>query len=925
MALYIKKNNERSEAIELIKMMDSVVQQTTWIIKSVGGESTLNTGKQRMFPDVILYGDTGRTEVLQGWEVKMPDVPITNMDFVHDAQRKADVLGVNSCFIWNYSHGILFVRENDAWTKAKQWDVEEIQSRPDVELYRQKWEIVIRDVLFTLNHYFQSGILRSSTIDSIISESIFSAIITRNQALVSDALKFASIRDTTIRAHISVWWNRVHLEYHFDKQNSYEAYARCVLLNWINKFTFANLIKGWHNAAMAVEGISNSISPQNASKIFTEMTMHCDFYNIFVALKYADLIPQSTWTDLTDFNAFLCESHISNIAQESLQAILEGTINQFKRNTVGQFTTPETLAKILVRAGISDLTLPAIDPCCGTGTIAKLILDEKERTIGIEKAFETTYASDKYSFPLQISNISMTNVHAKNLPSLLFQSNAFDLKIGNTIRIHNPVDGRIEAFLLPAWGSVVSNLPFVAFDQKGREESDNIKATIKQVAKETHIRISGKIDLYQALLLKLWNTMSDNASVAVITSNSWLGTSSGADFFRALNYYYAIESVIASGKDKWFSNSDVIAVMLFLTKKKDIAPPDTSSEVHFGLIKKSINELSDGEVLEIADYIKLKQSMNNELLTLRSLSNGTIDDLLKKNVIMNSLFYDVTWLLEIGQCFRPITDCFKVFRGIKTGQDEIYYLKNPSMVDAPYVERILLNARNVDSLLADPDTDAFSCDKTLEELAALGHTKTIDYIHNYQGSIHQSVPNKDTFWMNMRNGSFAGSYEIRLFTAMNPEKRFFYGLLNKSCKVNQRIIGLKPVDLSVDVSLCHALLNSIMGAFYTEATGFPRGQGVLDTSKERIEKVLMLDPDRLTQKQVAEVMDAFLPLLHRKILPFSEELEMEDRVYFEHVVLSCYGIDSYYHRIKNALLEMQQVRLSVKEGRHLNGLNHSGT
>ena len=116
----------------------------------------------------------------------------------------------------------------------------------------------------------------------------------------------------------------------------------------------------------------------------------------------------------------------------------------------------------------------------------------------------------------------------------------------------------------------------------------------------------------------------------------------------------------------------------------------------------------------------------------------------------------------------------------------------------------------------------------------------------------------------------------------------------------------------------------MMGAFYTEAAGFPRVQCVLDTSKERIEKVLILDPDRLTKKQVAEIMDAFRPLLHRNSLPFSEELEMEDRIQFEHVVLSCYGIDSYYNRIKNALLEMQQVRLSVKEGRHPNGLNHSG-
>lgn len=92
MARFTKVNNERSEAIELIKLMDSIVKQNTWQIKSIGGESTLNTGRKRMFPDIFVYGDTSRTQILQGWEVKMPDVPITDAEFIYDAQRKTEEL-----------------------------------------------------------------------------------------------------------------------------------------------------------------------------------------------------------------------------------------------------------------------------------------------------------------------------------------------------------------------------------------------------------------------------------------------------------------------------------------------------------------------------------------------------------------------------------------------------------------------------------------------------------------------------------------------------------------------------------------------------------------------------------------------------------------------------------------------------------------
>ena len=42
-----------------------------------------------MFPDVVLYGNEEQSIILQGWELKMPDVPIEDETFIKDAQRKA--------------------------------------------------------------------------------------------------------------------------------------------------------------------------------------------------------------------------------------------------------------------------------------------------------------------------------------------------------------------------------------------------------------------------------------------------------------------------------------------------------------------------------------------------------------------------------------------------------------------------------------------------------------------------------------------------------------------------------------------------------------------------------------------------------------------------------------------------------------------
>jgi hypothetical protein len=56
--------NERSEAIELIKFMDSIVKRNMWEIKSVSGENTVKAGDRHMFPDVLLYGDIERVRFL---------------------------------------------------------------------------------------------------------------------------------------------------------------------------------------------------------------------------------------------------------------------------------------------------------------------------------------------------------------------------------------------------------------------------------------------------------------------------------------------------------------------------------------------------------------------------------------------------------------------------------------------------------------------------------------------------------------------------------------------------------------------------------------------------------------------------------------------------------------------------------------------
>lgn len=75
--------NERSLAIDIISKINFWCEIKNNEIKYAGGESTLKTEKKSvLFPDVILFSDKLKTEVLHGWELKMPDTSIDDIELL---------------------------------------------------------------------------------------------------------------------------------------------------------------------------------------------------------------------------------------------------------------------------------------------------------------------------------------------------------------------------------------------------------------------------------------------------------------------------------------------------------------------------------------------------------------------------------------------------------------------------------------------------------------------------------------------------------------------------------------------------------------------------------------------------------------------------------------------------------------------------
>lgn len=918
MATVIRRT-ERSWAISMISDINIKLQSLNIKIARAGGETTISTGHESMFPDVLLYGDENQTQILQGWELKLPDTAITNYAFINDAQRKAISLGLNSFFIWNFSAGALYVRgENGEFNIAKQWnDTSYIQTRDDVEKYRTEWLSEIEKILLEINEYLVTGTIRGSVIGEVISDTIVSTIIERNKMLVSEELRGISATNTIVGAYISVWWDGVQSEFVSDETNMFNAYAKVVLLNWANRIIFAHLIKYSHNAAMEVNNLSFDTEIIVANAVFEEITKNCDFYNIFGGLEHNYILPEDTWHDLMDLNIFLTSNGVYQIEQTALQNILEHTVAVSQREVNGQFTTPDILANILVSLSTLDWTGEAIDPCCGTGSISKAILKNKKKQLNnVQLAVDTTWASDKFSFPLQIANISMTDIDTINMPSRIFKRNALLLNEGDSVQVTSPVNGELLNFDIPKFKTIVSNLPFVQFEKIPDMDLKYIDNIYNQVQEATGITLSNRNDYYTSIVFALHRIHDIDGRMGIITSNSWLGTTSGRDFFNALSRYYKIEQVHISNSSRWFDNAKVVTVITILTKRMPIGVALQDEQTSFCSWQKSLAELrkSESNVDMIVNSALLNRELDPRIMKLKTYTYSEIMMLCAMNISLSALFHNVSWLLNIRDKLVPIYEVFEVVRGERRGWDTMFYPAAGHGIEECYIRKVLKSSRSVNSLFAEVDNDAFCCSKSLEELRELNHLGALKWIERFENGVNNKgrplpevLARHGLYWYEMKDTSVAN-----IVTTMNPDQRLFFAKFETPSFINQRLIGMKTTTNYQDVNLYHALLNSLIGMFYTEAVGFGRGLGALDFNSNTMRNAYMLNPSLIDNNQRKRILEKFSALLKRNVYPTVRELSEADRIEFDYEVLRAYQIEHYYDDIKSSLLSMQKMRLSVR-------------
>ena len=919
-------DNEVALKIDMVTQMNQTLTlpiATNWPVKRVRAELSINHNHQMMrFPDIVLYSDPygAATSIVQMWEVKCPDVSISDEAFIKDAQDKAISLNLSSTITWNFQFCKLWSYDGTDFNCIQTWELHPervIRNRAEalefVARYNAEWMALLNEVFLAVNQFIADGTIRPRAFIFSNIESYVSTLVMDNVPSVKESLLRKAQTDVHIDVYLEQWWISAKIEFENEFGNDkYGAYSKCIVLNWAIRILFANAIKNIHFPAAAVENITINISATTANSIFEQITTQCDFYNAFHSVPYNDCVGESAWGQICAFNSFVCNNGITGVTQENLQSILEWTVSATQREIIGQYTTPVKLARILARITIIDRTGVCIDPCCGSGTIPKAIIEyKKEAGIALNEIYRTTWGSDCNSFPLQMATIALTSSESVNIPLVVFKENVFDIAEGNSITITNPANGEPITYPVEKFDYILSNLPFVDFNTAQQEYQatyDDITNTIRE---KTGISLSGKSDMYCYILLYLWRLLKDNAKVGVIVSNSWL-KSYYTGFFDALRNFYHVEQIAIASKERWFKNASVVTTLMVLQKKPE--PFQNQEEVtRFEVLNKKLSDISNNDMTDIRNCALT--GVSGPCLTCREYMQRDIDNYISCGLSLNSLFFDISWFNNYKDKACPLSDYFEVRRGLKSGYDKAFYVHDSEYIDEEYMVPMIKTGQNISSLVANPDSFVVVCDKNYDELNHLGHRKTMLWFRQHEADLLTNKTASINAERNRRQGlpwysiGNIADFYVDLILPINNDKRFYCSRFAQPTVANQRLIFLKAKE-GTDVELCHALLNSLLFVFSTEASGTPMGNGALDNNGETIRRQFMPNPTAISAANRQNILEKFQPLLQRDIYDINTELMQQDRIEFDHAVLQAYDIDCFYDHIVAAIKQMQEVRFS---------------
>lgn len=906
--------NERAWAVDLISEINRLSAMSSRTIQRAGGEWGLSSQSAGsvLFPDVLLFGDSSQNAVLQGWELKMPDTEVTDEKLLNNAQEKANRLGFNSFLVWNAVEAVLHCCTNNIWTVKKTWRCQGIKTRSDVHTKRAIWGETLVVILGDLNDYFEKGELSSAKPLPKQLNDVVAAILDKCKGRLGSFLEQKHRGSKMFRTEVSLWWRSTKAEHGNPKDDvRFSFLATELLLHWIHRFLFAHYLKKYLTEAGRIDVLDETSKLEDAECIFQTISTRHDFAQVFCARAGTQFLPDHVWRDLIEFNNFLKAVRIQELDQKLFHETMQAVRHESQRKIAGQFCTPLLLAELLVKLTLDDLGSPVLDPCCGTGTIARAAYDLKTKNgVSITNAIKTTWASDRYAMPLQFATLALAAGELPFETLRVFEHDVTTLKQGESVPFTDARTGKPFTEALPSFPCIVLNPPFIRFEtwMKSDPSITKINNYVKLVVGE---KIAPKADFFVPIILHLSRLVTAEGRVGAIFSNAWLGADWGLAFRRILQKLYSVETVLTSGVGRWFQNADVVTNLVILKKRSPIGHAEQDELTAFGVVQQPLSAWTSDATTAMADAIAIPSSTSHTFIRVNRVTTKTLEHFDTLGLTWSAHFTNLEWFKRVEPFLTKVSSCFDVTRGERRGWDALFYPSDHASIEQQYLQPVLMSTADVPRLRATAGGKAFCCSSSLAELKSKGHSGAAAWINKFQLASNNTgkrlsdvLARSGMRWYEMRPDTTAD-----LAISMNPGKRLFFLRLKPRAFVNQRLIRLTAKTPLVDLDLSHAMLCSLFGCFYLEALGFGRGLGVLDLNATKLARQMrMLDHDKVSKENRGKILTAFSTLHKRDVLSFEAEMESADRMAFESAVFASFGLADILPQVQKSVLELHRIR-----------------
>lgn len=730
-------DNERSWGLDLISYINEIVNGRDISIKRASGEKSLRSGDGSLFPDVLLYGDLAGTEVLQGWELKYPDTSIDDPALHENATKKVRALGLSSYLVWNVRCAQLWVRDVDGqFVCVESWDdLVDITTRDEVRHVEQRWKQMAEAIVDELNDRFVRGMLEGRPIaDALQSDGIVSLLLSRPVELTG-ALRDAASRDQGLEAEIQLWWDSHGHEYDYKGRDHAGALAQLNLLNWIAKLHLAHILQRTNNAAAVVSTFSGGLSPVEALQKFERMSQTCDFAAVFTQALGQEHIPPATWKDLLELNELLASLRVSGLKQRELSNVMEASVIAPFRRRRGQYATPPELAQLLVRICVDNVVEDRVlDPCCGSGTIVRAALEQKlQHNVEPTSAAQLVVATDNDPLAVQIAMFAMVKPELMQSPLRVVCHDALLLEPQGQIALTDPQTGHKFEEAIGTFDAVVSNLPFVSSSHIPK----HYKPVLESIDKAHNLGLTGRADLCAYFPFALLDLMSHAGRLGIIITNAWLGTAWGDAFTAALAKHYHIRCVITSAKGRWFQNSDVVANLLVLERRKGYEAASLISKeqpsTDYISLQCSLDELADEQTAaSVAAHVRRSKSSTN--VRVNTVQQSRLVQLRKYGLGGNAQFTRCDWIIELLPSMVRLTSQFDIQRGERRGWNDLFYPDEDGQmsIEDEYLRPVVRSPSEVAGYTHSAKDQVFCCSRTEAELKRLGHNGALRWIRRFK-------------------------------------------------------------------------------------------------------------------------------------------------------------------------------------------------